>query len=160
MQPSAIENIHSITHIGISPSSPISQNVLVMTPLEHPIFFLIFVFQSLQNCRVSKRFFAQFSYPAKHLIMMIIHFMNWLTLRGDPNQNLKCLLAITLKLNISDPMLVKPKCVSEVAVFWKIANKQLKKCKQISEDWKKNLQPLKYILALPTWGQIQKCLFS
>ena len=39
---------------------------------------------------------------------------------GDPNQNLKCLLAITLKLCISDPMLVKPKCV------WKIVNKQLK----------------------------------
>ena len=32
-------------------------------------------------------------------------------IQGDPNQNLKCLLAITLKLCISDPMLVKPKCV-------------------------------------------------
>ena len=32
-------------------------------------------------------------------------------LQGDPNQNLKCLLAIPLKLCISDPMLVKPKCV-------------------------------------------------
>ena len=31
--------------------------------------------------------------------------------QGDPNQNLKCLFAITLKLCISDPMLVKPKCV-------------------------------------------------
>ena len=36
---------------------------------------------------------------------------NHMTLQGDPNQNLKCLLAITLKQCISDPMLVKPKCV-------------------------------------------------
>ena len=32
-------------------------------------------------------------------------------LQDDPNQNLKCLLAITLKRCISDPMLVKPNCV-------------------------------------------------
>ena len=34
-----------------------------------------------------------------------------IVLQGDLNQNLKCLLAITLKLCISDPLLVKPKCV-------------------------------------------------
>ena len=32
-------------------------------------------------------------------------------LQGDPNQNLKFVLAITLKVNISDPMLLKPKCI-------------------------------------------------
>ena len=32
-------------------------------------------------------------------------------IQGDPNQNLKCLLAMTLKLTISVPMLVKPKCI-------------------------------------------------
>ena len=32
-------------------------------------------------------------------------------LQGDPNQNLKFVLAITLKLSISNPVLVKPKCV-------------------------------------------------
>ena len=32
-------------------------------------------------------------------------------LQGDPNQNLKFVLAITLKICLSDPMLVKPKCV-------------------------------------------------
>ena len=39
-------------------------------------------------------------------------------LQGDPNQNLKFVLAITLKLCISDPMLVKPKCVWEPSVFF------------------------------------------
>ena len=38
-------------------------------------------------------------------------------LQGDPNQNLKFVLAITLKICISDPMLVKPKCVWEVKSF-------------------------------------------
>ena len=40
-------------------------------------------------------------------------------LQGDPNQNLKFVLAITLKICISDPMLVKPKYVWEVKVFFK-----------------------------------------
>ena len=35
-------------------------------------------------------------------------------IQGDPNQNLKFLPAISLKLCISDPMLVKPKCVSYI----------------------------------------------
>ena len=38
-------------------------------------------------------------------------------LQGDPNQNLKCVLAITLKLHIFDPMLVKPKCAWEARTF-------------------------------------------
>ena len=39
-------------------------------------------------------------------------------IQGDPNQNLKFVLAITLKIHISDPMLVKPKCVWEVKVYF------------------------------------------
>ena len=39
-------------------------------------------------------------------------------LQGDPNQNFKCVLAITQKLCISDPMLVKPKCVWEAYNFF------------------------------------------
>ena len=39
-------------------------------------------------------------------------------LQGDPNQNLKFVLAITLKTRVSDPMLVKPKCVWELSVFF------------------------------------------
>ena len=39
-------------------------------------------------------------------------------LQGDPNQNLKFVLAITLKRCVSDPMLVKPKCVLEVSVYF------------------------------------------
>ena len=34
-----------------------------------------------------------------------------LEVQGDPNQNLKFLLAITLKIFIFEPMLVKPECV-------------------------------------------------
>ena len=38
--------------------------------------------------------------------------------QGDPNQNLKLLLAITLKLCISDPIMVKPKCVAEAYIYF------------------------------------------
>ena len=50
------------------------------------------------------------SCPFKVTNVMVIHC--------DPNQNLKFVLAITLKVCISDPMLVKPKCVWEVKVFY------------------------------------------
>ena len=39
-------------------------------------------------------------------------------IQGDPNQNLKFVLAITLKICVSDPMLVKPKCVWTVKVYF------------------------------------------
>ena len=61
-------------------------------------------------------------------------------------------MAVTLKVISSDPMLVKPKCVRDVAVFLKNCKQTAEKCKQIFENWKK-LPPLKRILALPTWGQ-------
>ena len=50
-------------------------------------------------------------------------------------------------------MLVKPKCVWEVADFLKNCKQTAEKCKQIFENWK-NLPPLKHILSLPTLGQI------
>ena len=57
-----------------------------------------------------------------------------LKLQGDPNQNFRFQMAITLKLNTSDPMLVKPKCVWEaVVLFWKIVNKQLKNVNKFSK---------------------------
>ena len=59
---------------------------------------------------------------------------------------LKFVLAITLKISISDPRLVKPKFIWELSVFFE-------KCKQIFENWKK-LTAVKHILALPTLGQI------
>ena len=37
--------------------------------------------------------------------------MGHYVVQGDPNQNLRFLLARTLKICVSDPMLVKPKCV-------------------------------------------------
>ena len=42
-----------------------------------------------------------------------------LKIQGDPNQNLKFVLAITPKICISDPMLVKPKCIWGLSVFLK-----------------------------------------
>ena len=47
-------------------------------------------------------------------------------LQGDPNQNLKFRLAITLKVCISDPLLVKPKCVWEASIYFE-------NCKQTAE---------------------------
>ena len=50
-------------------------------------------------------------------------------------------------------MLVKPKCVWEVADFLKNCKQTAEKCKQFFENWK-ILPPLKHILGLPTLGQI------
>ena len=43
---------------------------------------------------------------------------NMVHVQGDPNQNLKFILALTLKVSISDPGLVKPKCVWELSVLF------------------------------------------
>ena len=64
-------------------------------------------------------------------------------LQGDPNQNLKCLLAITLKLCISDPMMLKPKCVWDAYNYFWFSAVSL----QFSAVC---LQFFKRILALPT----------
>ena len=50
-----------------------------------------------------------------------------LFIQGDPNQNPLFQMAASLKLCISDPMLVKPKCVWEAVDF-------LKNCKQTAEN--------------------------
>ena len=63
---------------------------------------------------------------------------------------------ITQKQSISDPMLVKPKCVWEAYINFDIPAVCLQfstVCLQFS-----NVRLLKRILALPTWGQ--KCIFS
>ena len=39
-------------------------------------------------------------------------------LQGDPNQNLLLQMAITLKMSISDSMLVKPKYGSEACIYF------------------------------------------
>ena len=72
------------------------------------------------------------------------------------NETLQCVsfekwkfwMAVSLKLSTFDPMLVKRKCVWEVAVFLKNCKQTAEKCKQIFENWKK-LPLLKRILALP-----------
>ena len=62
---------------------------------------------------------------------------NNFVLQGDPNQNPLFQMAVQLKLCISDPMLVKPKCVWEAVVFLKNCKQTAEKCKQIFENWKK-----------------------
>ena len=57
-------------------------------------------------------------------------------LQGDPNQNLRFLLAITLKIYISDPMLVKPKCVWEVYIYFENCKQTAENCKQTAEKSK------------------------
>ena len=39
-------------------------------------------------------------------------------MQGDPNQYLKFILAVALKLCISELKLVKPKCVSEAFIYF------------------------------------------
>ena len=99
-----------------------------------------------------------FKIPQKLCSMCGQNKARLIKLQGDPNQNFPFQMAITLKLSYSDPMLVKPKCVWEAAVFpnfWKFVYIfQL----FVYNFSKKKLPPLKHILALPTWGQ--KCLVS
>ena len=59
-------------------------------------------------------------------------------------------MAVLLKLGISDPLLVKPKCVGEAVVFFNF--------QKFVYVFQKKLPPLKAILALPMWGQ--KCIVS
>ena len=58
-------------------------------------------------------------------------------LQGDPNQNLRFLLAITLKISVSDPMLLKPKCVwEEVYIYFENCKQRAENCKQTAEKSK------------------------
>ena len=57
---------------------------------------------------------------------------------------------MTQKLSLSDPLLVKPKWVWEVAVFilfFENCEQKAEKCKQIFENWNK-IPTLKHVLAL------------
>ena len=76
-----------------------------------------------------------------------LYFIVESRVQGDPNQSLLIQMAITLKICISDPMLVKPKCVLEVYIYFdnykQTADKNVNKCTL-----------LKHILALPIWGQL------
>ena len=64
--------------------------------------------------KINFPFFACFTFFPCQTWTWILQY----TIQGDPNKNLKCLLAITLKLCIFDPMLVKPKCVWEAYNFF------------------------------------------
>ena len=84
------------------------------------------LFESAQNVLVHLPISYHFQITIKILISCTLWHQNLQNLlvciltelQGDPNQNLICLLAITLKLCISDPMLVKPKCVWEASNFF------------------------------------------
>ena len=59
-----------------------------------------------------------------------------INVQGDPNQNLRFLLAITQKICVSDPMLVKPKCVWEAYIYFKDCKQTATNCKQTAEKSK------------------------
>ena len=80
---------------------------------------LIISSENIQIYVTSSQNVSQLSKMLKILTFLTIRFdttESWI--QGDPNQNLKCFLAITLKLCISDPMLVKPKCIWEAYNFF------------------------------------------
>ena len=83
-------------------------------PAIHDKVFYVIVFLKLED------YMPQDLYSTKKTIG-VEHFV-----QGDPNQNLKFLLAITLKVCISDPLLVKPKCVWEASIYFE-------NCKQTAE---------------------------
>ena len=79
-------------------------------------------------------------------------------LQGDPNQSLLIQMAITMKIRISDPKLVKPKCVSEACIYFHFSAICLQFSAVCLQFQKIKCRPTKHILALPTWGQ--KCIFT
>ena len=80
-------------------------------------------------------------------------------LQGDLNQNCAFLKAITtIKLCISDPIMVKPKCVSEAVVLFNFRKFVYIFQLFVNIFKKKETTASQHILALPTWGQ--KCLVS
>ena len=77
------------------------------------------------------------------------------TLQGVSFEKWKFQLAVALKWYRIDSMLVKPKCVWEVADFLKSCKQTAEKCKQIFGNWKISaISQLKHILALKILGQI------
>ena len=76
-------------------------------------------------------------------------------IQDDPNRNFLFQMTITLKLSMSDPMLVLPKCVWKAVGFFSIFEKNFS-C--LFTIFQKKIPPLKHILTLPTWDQ--KCLIS
>ena len=83
---------------------------------------------------------------------VILLRLRYTIIQGDPNQNCPFLRAITQKLSISDPKLVKPKCVREAVVFFNF-RKFVYIFQLFVYNFSKKLLPLKYILALLTLGQ-------
>ena len=73
------------------------------------------------------------------LFLPLRFYVKTTLLQSDPNQNFSLHMAVTLRLCISDPTLVKPKCVWEVALF-------LKNCKQTAEKFKQilNKKPCRF----------------
>ena len=69
--------------------------------------------------------------------------------QGDPNRNCLFQMAVTLKVCISNPMLVKPKWVTKGAVFFNF-RKFVYIFQLFVYNFSKNLQPFKHVLALPT----------
>ena len=72
----------------------------------------IFVFQHFPGEKIKQMKASQ------NIFLHCLHKFLSEPIQGDPNQNLKSLLAITLKLCISDPRLVKPKCVLGAYVYF------------------------------------------
>ena len=66
-----------------------------------------------------------------------------LKIQGDPNQSLLFQMAITLKICISDTILVRPKCVLDASIYFHFSAV----CLQFS---KTNAGFQKHILVLPT----------
>ena len=55
-------------------------------------------------------------------------------IQGDPNQKLLIQIAITLKICISDPKLVKPKCVLEAYIYFENCKQTTENCKQTAKN--------------------------
>ena len=66
-------------------------------------------------------------------------------LQSDPNQNCPFIRTVSLKLSTSDPVLVKPNCVSDAVVFWKNCKQAAEKCRQTFQNEHNYLLPLKRI---------------
>ena len=85
------------------------------------------VFEILQSKKLISR--NTFKKWQKNIEISTLCACIYLYVQGDPNQKLLIQMAITLKICISDPKLVKPKCVLEAYIYFE-------NCKQTAEKSK------------------------
>ena len=94
--------------------------VQAKTPLPHQpqsVSIVALAWVPKKQSQLSKRLWCPYLSALLPALILISLCMAWV-LQGDPNQNLGFQMTIAVKQSISDPTLIKPKCVWEAVVYF------------------------------------------